>query len=55
MTEDFANLNLLHSEEKVVMEHINKATDQALTIFEQARNKDAGYTKVLIELLEQLR
>lgn len=54
VTEDFSNLNLLQAEEKVVMDHIQKATEQALAIFEQARSKDAGYTKVLIELLEQL-
>ena len=54
VTDDFARLNLLQDEEKVVMEHIHGATDQALSLFEQARAKDAGYTKVLIELLEQL-
>lgn len=54
VTEDFSRLNFLQSEEKVVMDHIHGATDQALSIFEQARAKDSGYTKVLIELLEQL-
>ena len=54
VTEDFVRLNLLHAEEQVVMNHIHKAVEQALAIFEQARAKDAGYTKVLIELLEQL-
>lgn len=54
VTDDFARLNLLQAEEKIVMGHIQSATEQALSIFEQARAKDSGYTKVLIELLEQL-
>lgn len=51
---DFARLNLLQTEEKIVMDHIQGATEQALSLFERARDKDACYTKVLIELLEQL-
>lgn len=54
VSKDFTRMNLMQSEEQVVIDHIHNALGEALAIFNQVKAKDTGYTKVLVELLEQL-
>ena len=52
--EEIANLNLLQSEEGILMGLIKSASGNAGNIFEQARIKEQNYTKVMIELLTRM-